>query len=181
MKMKKQALIVLAVLITAFTGCEKLKSLSNFDMPYSLQFTLPKVTEINNEKELSTPDMETNYLSNLNLNSMSSDLVDKIELKSLDLKIDAPTSADFSFLNSIKIYIVATGVDPILIVSKTNIPDNVGNTLKFDVDNSINLKEYVNKDKIGLKIVYTTDKKTTENYTITANVVFTVDPNLFGL
>ncbi|MBP1637517.1 MAG: hypothetical protein H6Q18_306 [Bacteroidetes bacterium] len=127
MKMKKQALIVLAVLITAFTGCEKLKSLSNFDMPYSLQFTLPKVTD------------------------------------------------------SIKIYIVATGVDPILIVSKTNIPDNVGNTLKFDVDNSINLKEYVNKDKIGLKIVYTTDKKTTENYKITSNVVFTVDPNLFGL
>ncbi|MDT7829191.1 hypothetical protein RQM65_10985 [Pricia sp. S334] len=64
--------------------------------------------------------------------------------------ITSPTGSDFSFLNSIKVYIASEGLEEVLIAEQ-EVPDGVGSTLDVDVLD-IDLQEYIKKDEFNLRI-----------------------------
>jgi len=60
------------------------------------------------------------------------------------LKITSPDGSDFSFLESLDVYISTEGLDEIKMASKEVIDANAGSTLDIDVLD-IDLKEYIKK------------------------------------
>ena len=178
--MKKLILSAVVVLSVSLTGCDKIKDLTRFDIPVTKTITIPAAPVIPVPVELSTDSIETGYAAKLNEYHVAENLVDKITLKSFIMTIDAPATADFTFLKSIKIYISAKGLDKKLVASKTDISDTTGNSLTLNVE-AYDYKSYIFSGKIKLYVEIVTDKATLVDYTMTATPLFTVDANILGL
>jgi len=90
-------------------------------MEYSQRATIPSSTGINLPFDIFTPEMETNSESKFSVNDTRKDLIEEITLTELELVIISPDTADFSFLNSIEVYISADGLEEIQIASLSEV------------------------------------------------------------
>ena len=161
-------------------SCKKVQKLTQFDMDYSSQVTIPSSTGINLPFSIGTPDIATNSEAEFAVNDTRKDLIEKITLKSMKLTVSSPSTGNFDFLKSAEIYIKAEGLDPVLIASKYNIKDGEGNVLNMDVSGN-DFKEYIKKDKFSLEVKSVTDKIITQDYTLKVDAVFFVDAKILGL
>ena len=124
--------------------------------------------------------IEKHQISSEFKSSYKEKILESENVKSVDFNITAPETGDFSFLQSVEVYISAEGLNQVLLASKKNIT-NTGKTLSLDVDNKVDLKKYVTKNNIKLNLIVSTTKTTTAKYTIDTKLVFLVDANVMGL
>ena len=175
----RKFLLILTVFAT-LTSCDKLDELTKFDLDYNSQVTIPSSAGIDLPFDMFTPDMETNSDSQFEVNDTRKDLIEEIKLTKLELEITSPDDSDFSFLESIKIYISAEGLDEIMIASKEEVDENIGDVLDVDVID-VDLKEYIKKDKFNLRLNTVTDELISTDHEIDVNSTFFVDAKILGL
>lgn len=175
--MRKYVLILIGAMVLA--SCNKLDELTKFNMDYNTQVTIPSTTGINLPFDVLTPDTETNSESTFASNDTRKDLIEEIKLTVLQLDITAPTEADFSFLESIEVFIAAEGLEEVKIASKTMVPEAVS-TLDLEVSD-IDLKEYIKKDTYTLRLNTVTDEVMSEDHEIEVKSTFFVDAKILGL
>ena len=177
--MKKYIFILLAMAAT-MAGCDKLDSLTKFDMDYETSITIPATVGINTPFDIPTPAITTNADAEFSVNDTRKDLIEEIVLKSLTLTVDVPADGDFSFLSSIEIYIKADGLDEQKIAWKDNIPNDIGDVLELETS-GIDLKEYIKKESFELKATTVTDELITQDHEIGIQSVFAVDAKILGI
>ena len=170
--------LILSFLFT-ISSCDKIDELTKFDIEYNSKVVVPGATGINLPFNVITPDMETNSDSKFEVNDTRKDLIEEIKLIALQMVITSPTAADFSFLNSVEVFISADGLDEIKIAEK-DVPENAGATLDVDVLD-IDLKEYIKKDEFNLRLNTVTDEVINEDHEIDVNTTFFVDAKILGL
>ncbi|WP_289038485.1 hypothetical protein [uncultured Zobellia sp.] len=175
----RKFLLILTVFATV-TSCDKLDELTKFDLDYNSQVTIPSSAGIDLPFDMFTPDMETNSDSQFEVNDTRKDLIEEIKLTKLELEITSPDDSDFSFLESIEIYISAEGLDEIMIASKEEVDENIGDVLDVDVID-VDLKEYIKKDKFNLRLNTVTDELISTDHEIDVNSTFFVDAKILGL
>ena len=161
------------------SNCSKLDELTQFNIDYDTQVTIPSTTGINLPFDVLTPDTETNSESTFQLNDTRKDLIEEINLTKLQLVITSPSDADFSFLESIEVFISAEGLDELRIASREEVPETAS-TLDMDVSDA-DLKEYIKKDSYSLRLNTVTDEAISQDYEIDVNSTFFVDAKILGL
>ena len=176
--MKNLALGLFAFIM--LLSCDKLDELTKFDIEYKSNVTIPSTTGIDLPFDVLTPDMETNSDSEFEVNDTRKDLIEDIRLTELILKITSPDDADFSFLESIVIYISADDLDEIKIAEEVEVNPNTGITLDVDVID-VDLQEYIKKDKFKLRLETVTDEAINRDHEIEVNSTFFVDAKILGL
>ena len=92
----------------------------------------------------------------------------------------APDTADFSFLNSIEVFISADGLEEIQIASLSDVPENSGNRINLNTSD-IDLKEYIKKDEFSLRLNTVTDELMSTDHELEVNSTFFVDAKILGL
>lgn len=177
--MFKKCFSILCVFIL-FVSCDKLDELTKFDMEYSQRATIPSSTGVNLPFDIFTPEMETNSESTFAVNDTRKDLIEEITLTELELFIVSPDTADFSFLNSIEVYISADGLEEILIASLDEVPEEVGNRITLNTSDA-DLKEYIKKDEFSLRLNTVTDELMSTDHELDVNSTFFVDAKILGL
>ncbi|MBM1104789.1 hypothetical protein JQC67_01440 [Aurantibacter crassamenti] len=173
---KFSTLIILAIIVFS---CDKLDELTKFSIDYDAQVTIPSSAGINLPFDVLTPDTETNSESKFESNDTRKDLIEEIKLTELQLVITSPDDTDFSFLESIEVYIDADGLDEIKIASKYEVPES-GSTLDLDVSD-VDLKEYIKKDSYNLRLNTVTDEAMSQDHDINVKSTFFVDAKILGL
>ena len=172
--------LLMLTIMVAVIGCDKVDELTKFNLKYKSTVTIPSSTGIDLPFDVLTPDMETNSDSEFEVNDTRKDLIEEIKLTELVLKITSPENADFSFLESLKVYISAEGLEEIQIASKNEVDANTGNTLDVDVID-VDLKEYIKKDKFNLRMETVTDEAMSTDHQIEVNSTFFVDAKILGI
>ncbi|WP_405400681.1 hypothetical protein [Maribacter sp. Asnod2-G09] len=172
--------IAIICLFTIFTACDKLDELTKFDMEYSQRATIPSSAGIDLPFDVFTPEMETNSESTFEVNDTRKDLIEEIKLTELELVIISPESADFSFLNSIEVYISADGLEEIRIASLDEVPEDAGNKITLDTSDT-DLKEYIKSDEFSLRLNTVTDELMSSDHELEVNSTFFVDAKILGL
>ncbi len=172
-------IILTLTILLAISSCDKVDELTKFDLKYNSKVVVPGATGINLPFNMITPDMETNSESQFEINDTRKDLIEEIKLTELKMVISSPTNADFSFLNSVEVYISAEGLDEIKIAEK-EVEENVGSTLDVNVLD-IDLKEYIKKDEFNLRLTTVTDEVINEDHKIDLNSTFFVDAKILGI
>lgn len=158
--MKKTILLLAsAFMLFGISSCQKAKDqldqLTEFDIPYSNNITIPEST-LNNTisatapLDIKTPDVPTNSSSIFSNNKTSSDLISEIKMKSLTISV--PTG-NLDFIKSISIYINASGLSEALVASKLTVP--VGQTSVSMDMGDVNIKDYIKKDNISFRVTGT--------------------------
>ncbi|HFX18281.1 MAG TPA: hypothetical protein ENK64_04010 [Flavobacteriales bacterium] len=171
--------IVLFSLLFLVSACEKLDKLTQFNMEYNETITIPASAGIDLPFNIITPDVDTNSESTFEINDTRKDLIEKINLKTLDLTITSPPDADFSFLKSIKIYISAEGLPEVKIAWKDDIPANA-NKINLEVTDR-DLKDYIKADKFKLRVETVTNELISQDHEIKVHAVFFVDAKILGI
>ena len=174
----RNIVLALTVLCTIIS-CDKIDELTQFNLEYNTKVVVPGATGVNLPFDLVTPDMETDSESQFEVNDTRKDLIEEIKLTEMQMVITSPTDADFSFLESIEVFIAAEGLDEIKIAEE-EVDENAGSTLDIDVLD-IDLKEYIKQDAFNLRVNTVTDEVINEDYNIDVNTTFFVDAKIFGL
>lgn len=173
-------LIIAGVVLSAFPACKKLHQLTQFYMDYDASYTYSAGVPLNLPLTLNTPDVTTNAEEQFAINDTRKDLIESILLKQLTLHITSPSTATFSFLKSVEVYISADNLPEVRIAHKENIPDNAGTQLEMDLE-EVELRDYVKADAFNLKIVSTTDQLITSDVSVNIYSKFFVDAKILGL
>ncbi len=169
--------IFFIVLIVA--SCDVIDEFTKFDIEYNTQVTIPSSTGINLPFNINTPETETNSENTFESNDTRKELIEEIKLTKLELVLSSPSDADFSFLESVDVYISAEGLDEVKIASKTEVPEMIS-VLSLDVFDT-DLKEYIKKDRYKLRLNTVTDEVITSDHTIDINSTFFVDAKILGI
>lgn len=93
--------------------------------------------------------------------------------------ISSPSDADFSFLESIDIFISADGLEELKIASKVEVPETVS-ALDLEVSDA-DLKEYIKKDSYSLRLNTVTDEAMSQDHQVDVKSTFFVDAKILGL
>jgi len=171
--------IYIFILAFLISSCSKLDELTKFNIDYDTEVTIPSSAGINLPFDVLTPDTETNSESTFESNDTRKDLIEEIILTKLQLEITSPSDADFSFLESIEVFISAEGLDEIKIASKTDVPETVS-VLDLDVSDN-DLKEFIKKDSYSLRLNTVTDEAISQDHQIDVKSTFFVDAKILGL
>ena len=147
-------------------------------MDYDVTLEIPSSTGINLPFNVFSPNIESNAESTFEINDTRKDLIERIYLNSLSLTITSPAGEDFSFLESLSIYISADGLDEVVIASK-EVPNNAGNIISLDVS-AIDIQAYIKQDQFSLRVNSVTDEFITTDYSINAHCDFFVDAKILG-
>mgnify|MGYP001224225857 CR=1 FL=1 len=163
-----------------FTSCKELSKLTVFDFPVKDTVSFEAIPVSNLPLTFTTPELKTDIKKRLSDYNSSTDLVDKITLKSLKLNILSPDTGNFNFLKKAKVYLLVNGKPETMVAGIDAVPASKLRTLDLEVSNT-NLKDYILNDVFRLSIVGETDEPTNAPLQIEAVAVFTVDTKILGL
>tara|TARA_R110002073_G_scaffold139232_2_gene289275 strand:- start:53982 stop:54515 length:534 start_codon:yes stop_codon:yes gene_type:complete len=176
----RRQILILSMISLGFFGCELIDELTKFDMEFKQTVKIPPSTIINTPFDILLPPVETNSEATFGSNNTRKDLIEEIRLKSLDLTINSPSESDFSYLESIEIFISAEDLPEIKIAFKEEVSAAVGAELSLDVIGD-DLKEYLKKDAFSIRLKTTLDESINEEQTIEVKSVFFVDAKILGV
>ncbi len=162
------------------TGCSKLDELTQFHMDYEQSVVIPSSTGVALPFSVSTPDTQTDSESEFSVNDTRKDLIEEIKITALRLELSSPEGADFSFLESIEVYISAEGLDEVKIAWNDAVPTDAGSTLTLETSD-VDLQEYIKKDSFTLRLSTVTDETLATAHEINVFSTFFVDARILGL
>ncbi len=168
------------VLLLTFCSCDKVDELTKFDIDYDTSVVIASAANINLPFDVVTPDVETNSESEFAVNDTRKDLIEEIKLKSLRLELASPEDADFSFLESVEIFISAEDLPELQVASIVEVPMDAGTVIELDTSDD-DLKDYIKKDRFSLRLNTVTDEVLTEDHTIDVKSIFFVDAKILGI
>ena len=172
--------LLLSLLAIFAFSCEKLSELTVFDIEDETEITIPASTIIDSPFSIETPPISTNSESEFENNNTNSDLIESIVLKSLSFAIESPDDGNFNFLQEVRIFISADGLDEVEIAFAENLEDDNLKSIDLTVLD-IELKDYVKQDSYNLRASTITDRTINEDHTIKISSTFTVDAEILGL
>lgn len=138
------------IAIVALYSCKKGNKFTTFDMDYSTSVTIPSSTGINLPVNVNSPDVETNSEGTFAINDTRKDHIKSIFLNSLQLKLTSPSGEDFSFLESVTIYIKTQKLSEQKIAWKENI-NETSNVLHL-ITSNVDFQEYLKEDEFYLRV-----------------------------
>ena len=180
-KNKKITTLLLTVVLISFfsAACDKIEDLLEFSFEDNAEIVVPSQTIISTGiLNLPSPEVQTSSQQAYKNNNTDAKYVKTAKLTKLKLTITSPQNQTFAFLNEIKIYIKAPGQSEVMIASKSNIPDNIGNELLLDTSGA-NLKPYIQGDSYSIRTEVKVDKVTSQEIRINANMHFAVTADVF--
>ncbi|WP_299213472.1 hypothetical protein [uncultured Dokdonia sp.] len=172
--------IVFIFTIMLLSSCDVVDELTKFDLTYNTNVTIESSTIIDIPIQIISPEVSTNSEQEFENNNTRTDLVESIKLKRLRMDLITPENGNFNFLNEIRIFIRAEGLEEILIASSVAIPENGLRALELDIEN-IELRDYIRKDSYTLRTETVTDQAITEDQQINIETVFRVDAKILGI
>jgi hypothetical protein len=176
--MKKLIVLAIALGSLGVYSCKKLDKLTQFYIENNSTVTIPANSGINLPFDLFTPDITTNYEEQYSANDTRKDLVDEIKIDKINITVKSPQGANLDFLKSIHVFISADGLDEKEIAWKEDVADGL---TSLDLDHTgDNLKQYLMKDKIKLRIKTITDKATKQDITLDLKNRFFVNAKILG-
>lgn len=180
MKKLLQSFTTFSLILLVSNSCKKIDQFTQFNMDFNNEIIIPSSTGINLPINLLTPEVETNSESTFEVNDTRKDLIEEIRLNSLTLNLDSPNNADFSFLESISVYMNAQDLPEVEIAWKDNVPEDAGSQISLNVSNQ-DFKEYIKKDEFILRVNTITDEILTSDHKINIASDFFIDAKILGL
>ena len=180
--MKKiQGIILLCLtLMGAFVACDKIDELTHFKLEYQKTVTIPSSAVVDLPFNVQSPEIESNAETEFESNHTRKDLVEKIELTKMELRIKSPEDGNFNFLNSIEVYIYSEQHEEVKIAYLEDIPADGRQKLKLNTVRK-NLMKYIKEDHFKLRLATRTDEVITRNHEILVDTEFFVDAKILGI
>jgi hypothetical protein len=173
----KSNIYFLLILSLLFFGCKN--KLTQFNIDDNFQATIPSSSPIDLPFTIYTSEQTTNSEAEFESNDTRKDKIEQIVLEELKIRITAPQGEDFSFLNSLEIYLSSTNQAEEKVAFLDQIPDDIGDQINCDIVGQ-DLQKFVKDDFIKIRLVTVTDEIITQDIDVNIYTNFFVDAKLIN-
>jgi hypothetical protein len=174
----KTKFIVPIIFVLLLNSCKSIDKLTQFDIPLSQTITIPATLPIDIPFDIPTPPIVLNTETSFELNNTHKELIQEVYLSDLKMSVQTPVGEDFSILKSIEIYISADGESEEKIAWLNNVPESTNIVLEMT---KADIKRFIIKDNITLKVKTVTDEINTRKYEIKVDAIFRVNAKILGI
>lgn len=172
--------VVAALLMLALGACKKLKEevVGNFEITNSSKFTVPATTVVGVDAAFldTMPPVSTTSKISFDQHGTSSDKIEEVKLKALNVSIDLPSTENFDFLRSIHLYVTAPGQPKLEIAYLDNVPTNVQSIDLIPTDQRMDA--YIKQDSYEMTVDAKIRSTTKKAIDMTAKMTFNVKAKL---
>lgn len=175
---------ILTILIAVFyvtSSCKKADEYTKFNMEFDEPIRDVKISYFFVVNTVPIPfTTATESESQFHKHDTAKDLIEEINPKEAVMNIDAESDTDFSFLEFINFYLVAEGKPNLLIASRTDIPADIGKSLKLDVIDQ-DLSYYLKQEELEMIVEVKAKETVTEPFDMKIYMKFLVNAKILGI
>ncbi|RZK16269.1 MAG: hypothetical protein EOO43_14670 [Flavobacterium sp.] len=170
--MKKQFIIIAAVLLVA-SGCATVQSIIKSTFPYTSSLIVPASSGTNTTLSATSSASSFDQIFG---NQNGADYIKEVRVASARIESSNPSNQNLGAFKSIKLYI-SNGSGEVIVASRTDISENVGNSLVLDIDNSRFVDQYIKGTNVRMRMEYVLRSGLTTDVSVRAAVNFNSAPN----
>lgn len=172
----KNILLVILLATLSFINSSCKKKIGTFTLSNEAEAIIPATNSLLPFSIL-TPEMTNNSSVEFENNNTKADYIKSINLRELKITIEAPTGEDFSFLNSVDIYISSTNYAEQKVAFKENVPATIGGEISCEIVEA-DLQNFIKDDKLKIRVATKTDETIAEDVKIKINSSYLVSAKL---
>lgn len=176
--MKKLGLLLL--LLISVNACKKIDKLTQFDLHFDTETTIPAGIPINTPYNIPTAEIPLETSDVYENNNTAKELVEQALLKELKLTVTDPYNGNFNFLKDMEIYLSTDELPEIKIAWIYNHPNDNKNNIQL-ITTDKDLQAYIKSDKIKTRVKTTIDEVLTKDYTVKIDFTFFIDAKILGI
>ncbi|MBC8313913.1 MAG: hypothetical protein ISR57_02355 [Bacteroidales bacterium] len=176
----KKLLILFSFFLLFSLSCNELDQFTMFDIDFSESYNIPPIPVVNIPVEIPLPPVATHSDSLFQIYDTDISLIEKATLREMRLIVNSPAEGNFKFLKSISFFLGAAGIPEKEAAWHYNVPEDALDTLQLETTYE-DLSLFIVQDTLLITVSILTDTTTSEEYKITAEMIFFVDAKILGL
>ncbi|RZL39106.1 MAG: hypothetical protein EOO96_01425 [Pedobacter sp.] len=147
----KRIFCILFVLVIFASGCATVQSIIKSTFPYTTTLTIPIGTKAG--EVVQTTSVATSF-DQIFGNDGGSELIKDVKVGAVKLIASNPTNQNLGIFKSVKIFVVSENGGEVMIGSRSDVSENIGNNLVLDIDNSRFVDDYVKGSNLKIRMEY---------------------------
>ena len=180
-KLQRKILPVIGISFMCLLGaCAAFDKLTHFTIKQSKMVTIPANVPSDIPYDVYTPFFPTNSEQYFGENNTKANLVESAKVSSMVATITPGTTEDFSFVRSMRIFLVKKNWELTEIAYKNNIPDTIGHQVIFDLQD-VELTPYIREDSLAFRLQVYTDRLNTVAVPVKVEAHFLIDAKILGI
>lgn len=180
-KFQKKFLPVIGISFMCLLGaCAWFDKFTHFTIKQSKNIVIPAHVPSNIPYDVYTPFFPTNSEKYFGENNTKADLVESAKISSMVATITPGTAEDFSFVSSMRIFLMKKDFALTEIAYKNNIPEDIGHQIIFDLQD-VELTPYIKEDSLAFRIQVYTDRQNTVDVPVKVEAHFLIDAKILGI
>lgn len=180
-KVQKKILPVIGIsFMLVLSACAAFDKLTHFTIKQSKMITIPAHVPPDIPYDVYTPFFPTNSEQYFGENNTKADLVESAKVSSMVATITPGTIEDFSFVRSMRIFLVKKDWALTEIAYKNNIPDTIGHQIIFDLQD-VDLIPFIKEDSLAFRVQVYTDRPNSMAVPVKVEAHFLIDAKILGI
>ena len=168
----KNIFLSAAIASVALVSCGTVQSIVQNTVPYTTNVLVSSGVPAN--QEISTTSSASSFAQYV---GAGNSMVQDIRISSAKVSATSLSSnSDLGIFRSIKVYLSGNNTQEILVAQRTDIGNNIGNTLNLDPDNSKILDEVVKSGAVKARVAYVLKNTANNDTNLNISLRFTSVP-----
>ena len=165
----KNTIASLIIASVTMASCSTVSSIMQNTFPYHANFLVTNGSSAGTELVSVSPGLNVNQVLGTNTN------IKDVRVSNATISVSSGTQG-VGILKSVKLYISSNGSNETLVASRENIPDNLGNSISLDINNSSTLDHIVKAGGVQQRLVYVLKSSPASDVTLRSSIGFSSVP-----
>lgn len=170
----KKIILSLLIISAIATGCATVQSIIKSTFPYTASLIVPASGK---SGALLSATSSTSSFDQIFGNQNGADYIKEVRVTSVRLDATNPSSQSLGMFKSVKIFLVNGNGAEVMIASRNDVSENIGNNLVLDIDNSRFLDDYIKGSNLRIRMEYVLRNSLTSDVSLRAAINFSSVPN----
>lgn len=170
----KRLVLSLLVICTVVTGCATVQSIIKSTFPYTAILTIPANTKSETTQSATS---STSSFDEIFGNQNATDYIKDVRVASVRLDASNPTKQSLGIFKSVKLFVVNSKGSEVMVASRSDVSENIGNNLVLDIDNSRFVDDYIRGSNLKVRMEYVLRNSLASEVSVRAAINFSASPN----
>ncbi len=170
----KKIIIVLISILSINVGCGTVQSILKSTFPYTATLVVPMSAKSNQTTSATSTASSFDQIFG---NQDGTTYIKEVRVASARLDASNPTTQNLGVFKSVKLYIVNGSGSEVMVASRSDVSENIGNNLVLDIDNSRFIDDYIKGNNLRIRLEYVLRNNLTSDVSVRAAINLSSSPN----
>lgn len=170
----KKILIIFISIGVVLLGCNTVQSIIKSTFPYTATIIIPSSSRTN---AIISATSTASSFDQVFGNQNGADYIKEVRVASARLDASNPTNQNLGIFKSVKLFLVNGNGSEVMVASRSDVSENIGNNLVLDIDNSRFIDDYIKGSNLRIRMEYVLRSALVSDISVRAAINFSSSPN----